>query len=59
VDVASRYGISRTTLYRHVGAISQKSSKSTRKWSDNATKPERNAIKWASATEQETLDADI
>ena len=59
VDVANRYGVSRTTLYRHVGAISHKSSKPTRNWSNNAPKPESGAIKWVSATEQETPDADI
>jgi len=58
VDVAARYGVSRTTLYRHVDANSLKSSKPTTKWSDNAKKAELSDIKWVSATEQETRHAD-
>ena len=58
MDVANRYGVSRTTLYRHVGATRPKSVKPTKNWSDNAPKPGNGAIKWVSAAEQETPDAD-
>jgi DNA invertase Pin-like site-specific DNA recombinase len=58
VDVAARYGVSRTTLYRHVDANSLQPSKLTKKWSDNAKKTELDGIKWVSATEQETRHAD-
>ncbi|MGE8296004.1 MAG: recombinase family protein [Pseudomonas sp.] len=59
VDVASRYGVSRTTLYRHVGAFGHKSLKPTRKWSDNAPKAQKNVIKSVSVNELEIPHADI
>jgi len=58
VDVASRYGVSRTTLYRHLCVNSDRPLKPTKKWSDSEPKPESNAIKWVSATERERIDAD-
>ncbi len=58
VDVASRYGVSRTTLYRHLGKNRQESFKPTRIWSDSAPKVEKNVIKSVSATKKEICNAD-
>jgi DNA invertase Pin-like site-specific DNA recombinase len=58
-DVASRYGVSRTTLYRHVRASGTKASKPTKISSDIAPKSVCDAIKWVSAATQETQDADL
>jgi len=58
-DVASRYGVSRTTLYRHVGPLGTKASKPTKISSGIAPKSVCDAIKWVSAATQEIQDADV
>ena len=45
MDVACRYGVSRTTLYRHLGKVRPEFFKPTRILSDSPPKVERNAIK--------------